>query len=356
MLLGLALLGAAASIPFVVAEGSDDGPQPGQVAPEPGLRSWIRESGPPGRTLADLRGRVVVLHSFAWNCSTCLKVGIPLAVDLFEANEDFGLTVLSVTTPAKREETVRVLDEFGVRHPVALENPFNNENPYIDISKNPITYMFVIGRSGDLVWRGDPSRDLDECLDAVSRALQASPGRELDRPLQPDLAEAVAEYFAGDCRKARNRAEKLAGIHSGRRKEESRRIAEDAEHLLERIDALGTRLFEDLKQALDAGDALGFVRARNELRECLGKEASEDSAPLFEKARADEEFATAVSLAEEWLEIERSRPPLFPVRSTKECEKFAKRLARFADRTSESPYRHTASAWLERYGEYHDRR
>ena len=173
-MLAAALASLLLALPHLAVPGA--GPQVGTIAPEPGLRWFLQEAGAPALTLAELRGRVVVLHTFAWNCASCLRVGIPLAVDLLEANESRGLTLLSITTPAYPDETKEVLERFQVRHPVAREQPFGSDNPYVDGTANPITYMYVIGRNGDLAWRGDPTTELTECVEAVALAL-AQQGR-----------------------------------------------------------------------------------------------------------------------------------------------------------------------------------
>lgn len=338
------------ALPLLSAFGGDDGPQPGDVAPEPGLRGWIRRADASRDTLKELLGEVVVLHTFAWNCSPCLRVGIPLAVDLTDANEERGLRVFSITTPAQREETERVLDEFDVRHPVASENPFRNENPYVDASANPTTYVFVIGRSGEVVWRGDPSRDLDECLEAISEALGSSAGRGLARAPHEDLREATREYFSGSCVKARKAAEKLRDRHAKKKSEESQRIAADAAHLIERIDALAERLSTALETAREHRDAPAMVRARDEILARFAKdELAETAEAISKEAAADPDFGARITAAEAWLALEDARPPLFPARRDKASVKFAKALRAYLEDSEDGFGRAEAEAWLDRY-------
>ena len=332
-------LGLAPSL----AEGK--GPQVGQVAPELGLRGWIRREGAPGVTLAELRGRVVILHSFAWNCSSCLKVGLPLAVDLLEANEADGLTMLSVTTPAYQEETLGILDKFGVRHPVATENPFQNENPYVDASVNPITYMYVIGRNGDLIWRGDPSTDLEGCLDAVAHALHQESGRALDRDLHPDLAEAVAPFFAGDYAKARGEAESILKKSTRSKKEDALRVAADARWLVERIDTLGERLVAELEASLQEKSALRYMQLHRDLEGFRGTPIGERVEALDMASFAKDE----IEEAEAWLEIVDARPALFPVRVDKATKKFDKLLAKYVSKNPAGKYTVQAEEWRGRF-------
>ena len=86
-----------------------------------------------------------MIHSFAWNCSSCQRIGVPLAVDLEKIRKLAGqpLRVLSVTTPARREETLAFLADSELTHAVAMESPLRSESPYID-ARNPLTYVHVI--------------------------------------------------------------------------------------------------------------------------------------------------------------------------------------------------------------------
>jgi hypothetical protein len=343
--LALALLTTAAAPVLLPAPGN--GPQVGSVAPEPGLRSWVQADRKEGLTLEALRGRVVLLHTFAWNCTSCRKVGIPLVVDLLEAAEDRGLSVLSITTPAFPEETKKVIEGFGMRHAVAVEQPFGSPNPYVDAMANPVTYVFVIGRNGDVVWRGDPSTELDECVDAVARALDQRAERGLERRLHAELQEVVGLYFAGEWSQALKLAEKLEHRHGRRSKGDSPTIAADAQALRERIAGLADGLLVELEKALDAQDAEGVVRVRHEITTLLPKSAWLERAEIqLTRLDEDDALSDAVVEAESWRRLAAERPALFPVRTDKASTKFVKALRRFVERNSEHPQRARAEAWI----------
>jgi len=329
------------------------GPPAGSVAPEPGFRSWIQRKGATKVTLEALRGRVVLLHTFAWNCASCRKVGIPLVVDLLAANEDRGLSVVSVTTPAFPEETKKVIEGFGVRHPVAMEQPLGGPNPYVDGMANPITYVFVVGRNGDVVWRGDPSTELEECVAAVARALDQPSGRALERTLHAELAEPVRLYFAGEWNAALKAARKLGLKHGRRSKGDSPTIAADAAYLQERITGLGDTLLSELEQAVAAGEAERIARTRHELATLLRKSAwSKQAEAVLERLDDDDTLSAAVEAAESWRELAAARPALFPVRTDdKTVVRYAKALRRFVEKEAESPYRERAEARLSRWEE-----
>lgn len=334
---------------FLVASAATDepsDPEVGRPAPEAGFRSFLRNRWPDRHEVAAFRGEVLILHSFAWNCSSCLRVGIPLAVELQRTAGARGLNVLSVTTPAYPEETRRVAEELGLANPIALENPLQNESPYVDASKNPITYFFVIGRNGELVWRGDPSSKTEECLEAIARALDAPADLALDPPLHDELAEAGARWYEGDLAGARKLAAKLAARHGKRSKGDSPRIAADAQRLLGRIDALGKELLARLEAAHEARDALAMVRLAERLAG-LGKDPLAGRArELLEVAADDEALAADLAAAAAWRELERTRPALFPARREREEKRWAKELRRFLDRHPAGPGRSEAEALL----------
>lgn len=343
LLLSLGALAGAVS----PASLQKDGPQRGGQAPEHGLRSWIQTTDEP-RELSQLRGRVVIVHTFAWNCSSCVKVGIPLAVDLLQVNKKRGLSVISVTTPAMRDSTKKVMQDMGMKHAVAVENPFKSTSPYIDVSKNAITYMFVIGRNGDVVWRGDPSSHLKECLAAVQHALNQEGGRQLARELDEKLSKAVAPYFAGDYGRARSTAKKLASRYGRSRKPKSVAIAADANYLIERIDSVGKMLGERLERAMKDKDLAGLLSAKDELERGFAKdELWKKLAPSVKAMMNDKALAADLERAAAWRELQMDRPPLYPLRRDKSSKRYASRLKKLIARYPDSSEAERASRLLD---------
>lgn len=94
-------------------------------APEWQLSEWIGGEG--GPSLADLRGRVVVLHAFQMLCPGCILHGVPQTTKLhaFFDPEDvavIGLHSVFENHHAMAPPALRVfLSEFRVKFPVAVD-------------------------------------------------------------------------------------------------------------------------------------------------------------------------------------------------------------------------------------------
>ncbi len=95
-------------------------------APEfAGIAAWLN-SRP--LTLADLRGKVVVLDFWTYSCINCLRT-LPYVKRWYDAYADAGLVVVGVHTPEFAFESVRAnvqraVRKFGITHPVALDNDY----------------------------------------------------------------------------------------------------------------------------------------------------------------------------------------------------------------------------------------
>src|SRR5262249_50475967 len=102
----------------------DYGPAPDFV----GISKWLNT--PDGRTLtlADLRGKVVLIDFWTYSCINCLRT-LPHLKALDAAYRRQGLRLVGVHTPEFAFEHVpsnveRATHELGVRYPVALDNGY----------------------------------------------------------------------------------------------------------------------------------------------------------------------------------------------------------------------------------------
>ena len=101
----------------------------GSTAPEfthTESHEWINS---PPLKLADLRGRVVLLDFWTFDCWNCYR-SFPWLKSLEARYADEGLTVIGVHTPEfaherVRENVVRKVAEFGLAHPVMMDNDFS---------------------------------------------------------------------------------------------------------------------------------------------------------------------------------------------------------------------------------------
>ena len=101
-------------------------------APElDGIVGWINSEP---RTLASLRGRVVVVDFWTYSCINCLRT-LPYLKAWDAAYRDEGLTILGVHSPEfaferKRSNVEGAVRDLGLRYPIALDNDFETWNAY----------------------------------------------------------------------------------------------------------------------------------------------------------------------------------------------------------------------------------
>jgi thiol-disulfide isomerase/thioredoxin len=101
---------------------------PGKTpAPElDGVTLWLNSEP---LQLSDLRGRVVLLQFFEYNCVNCLRT-LPYLQAWRERYEKDGLVVIGIHTPQylfslETNNVVAALKRLGISYPVAVDNEFN---------------------------------------------------------------------------------------------------------------------------------------------------------------------------------------------------------------------------------------
>lgn len=121
------LLGLLAS-PLLWALPAAQAPQ----APELGQSSaqaWINS---PPLSLADLRGKVVLIEFWTFDCAHCLH-SIPWLKGVSERYRDKGLRLIGVHTPEfsyerSRKAVQKKVKALAIRHPVMLDNDYRYWN------------------------------------------------------------------------------------------------------------------------------------------------------------------------------------------------------------------------------------
>jgi thiol-disulfide isomerase/thioredoxin len=103
----------------------------GQAPELAGLTGWIN-GGP--LTMAELRGRVVLVHFWTFSCVNCLRT-LPHMQTWHEAYRAFGLTVLGIHTPEfgleRGEARVRAeVMRLGLTYPVAVDDDYRMWKSY----------------------------------------------------------------------------------------------------------------------------------------------------------------------------------------------------------------------------------
>jgi thiol-disulfide isomerase/thioredoxin len=120
----------------------------GRTAPEVSL-AWLDGEGV--GSLADLRGRVVLLEFWRTWCGPCLAQ-VPHLNDLHDRYEEDGLTIVGVTNQDEALVRSKVV-ETGMAYPVALVTGEEADRAY---GITAVPRAFLIDRQGALVWVGHP--------------------------------------------------------------------------------------------------------------------------------------------------------------------------------------------------------
>jgi peroxiredoxin len=147
------VLGACESIP------------PGEVgAPAPAYRAATMAGDTV--SLADLRGRTVLLNVWATWCHPC-REELPVLQRLHEANADRGLTVIGVSIDATGagDAIVDFASRYGVTYPL-WHDPDNTVSTTFQGIGVPLSLL--IGPDGVVRWKHlGPVRDGDQALAAA---------------------------------------------------------------------------------------------------------------------------------------------------------------------------------------------
>jgi thiol-disulfide isomerase/thioredoxin len=131
---------------------------PGQSASSParapefqGIDNWINS---PPLTLAQLKGKVVLVEFWTYSCINCIHV-TPYVKGWRARYKDRGLVVVGVHTPEYGYEKVpanveSAVKRFGIQYPVAQDNRYDTWQAY---GNNYWPAIYLIDRDGRVVYR-----------------------------------------------------------------------------------------------------------------------------------------------------------------------------------------------------------
>jgi len=152
------------------------------LAPAPelvGTQRWFNTPGGEPLSLADLRGRVVVIDFWTYSCINCIRT-LPYLKAWDERYRADGLTILGVHTPEfpferDPDNVAAAIDSNGIRYPVAQDNDFVTWNAYAN-QYWPAKYY--IDANGDVRYVHFGEGDYEE-QEEVIRELLAEAGDEV---------------------------------------------------------------------------------------------------------------------------------------------------------------------------------
>lgn len=330
----------------------------GQIAPPIGEIEWLKlgaDAKQAETDVAAMRGRVVVIADYGYYCDSCTRVGVPLVKALRASNDPAELVVITLTAGIGNDtnEVIRAKGEaLGLTGFVGIADVLGTSSPYLDMNANGnLTYAFVIGRHGGIVWKGDPSRKPDEYLVAVSKALQAVPSAPLPKDptaFGPEITPALRDYVLGDFVKAEAGAQALLkklGTRSGAGAEV---VRTEANALMALIETTRRALMDELEKTGGAKDAEHFPRALMNVRRAFSKGPEIERASALELSVTESDQGATCRQWTEWYALEAARPATFPASKDPTGIKYARQLSSYAKQPG-VPGLKRVQAWLEAF-------
>ncbi len=148
------------------------------LAPEfVGIERWLNTQP---LTMAELRGKVVLVDFWTYTCINCIRT-LPHVTSWYNTYKDKGFVVVGVHTPefAFEKETAnvqRAIGQFGILYPVAQDNNYATWNAYQNLYW-PAKYL--IDAKGVIRYTHFGEGEYDKTEDAI-RALLVENGQTVD--------------------------------------------------------------------------------------------------------------------------------------------------------------------------------
>jgi cytochrome c biogenesis protein CcmG/thiol:disulfide interchange protein DsbE len=129
----------------------------GKPAPPLKLKEWINSKA---LTLADLKGKIVVLDFWATWCGPCLAA-VPHTNELMKKYADKGVVIIGVCAVKGAEKMAATVKAKGIEYPVAIDDGGATGLAY-RIDSFPDYY--IIDRKGNLRWGDMVNTDLEKAI------------------------------------------------------------------------------------------------------------------------------------------------------------------------------------------------
>jgi thiol-disulfide isomerase/thioredoxin len=144
-----------------------------QPAPDfTGINNWFNSKP---LSLADLRGKVVLVDFWTYGCVNCVNT-LPHVTELYAKYKDRGLVVVGVHTPEfpferSASNVQAALKRHGITYPVAQDNDSRTWNAY---SNQYWPAQYIIDQTGKIVFQHAGEGRYDEIDRTVAKLLNAS--------------------------------------------------------------------------------------------------------------------------------------------------------------------------------------
>jgi thiol-disulfide isomerase/thioredoxin len=137
-----------------------------------GISNWFNSKP---LTIADLRGKVVLVDFWTYGCVNCVNT-LPHVTDLYAKYRDKGFVVVGVHTPEfpferSAANVQAALKRHGITYPVAQDNDSRTWNAY----RNQYwPAQYIIDQNGRIVFQHEGEGRYDEIDRTVARLLNAN--------------------------------------------------------------------------------------------------------------------------------------------------------------------------------------
>ena len=175
-LIGMAVTGAVIpgicgeatpAVPITVAAASQG------TAPDfTGINTWFNSKP---LSLADLRGKVVLVDFWTYGCVNCVNT-LPHVTDLYAKYKDKGLVVVGVHTPEfpferSASNVQAALKRHGITYPVAQDNDSRTWDAY---RNRYWPAQYIIDQTGKIVFQHAGEGSYDQIDRTVARLLNVN--------------------------------------------------------------------------------------------------------------------------------------------------------------------------------------
>lgn len=169
-----------------------------QPTPAPklqGLTNWINS---PPQTLAQLKGKVVLVDFWTYSCINCIR-SIPYVEKWYQTYHDKGLVVLGINTPEFAFEhnpanVAAAVKQDGITYPVALDNNYATWNAFNNDSW-PADYL--IDKDGDIRYVSLGEGDYNKTEKAIQTLLGINQPLQTPMSNVPITADQTPETYFG---------------------------------------------------------------------------------------------------------------------------------------------------------------